>query len=69
MIIVMMITLKLNVTAQIELELAYYNIAVEHVSHGTTGSPPSPPPPPLYLGIELVTVPNLCFVMDLFRDY
>ena len=31
---------KVNVIAQLEFELAYYNVAVQHVSHYATGITP-----------------------------
>ena len=31
---------KVNVMAQMKYELAYYDIAVQYVSHSTTGPPP-----------------------------
>ena len=29
----------MNVIAQLEFELAYYDVAVQHISHDTTGVP------------------------------
>ena len=34
------IRLKVNVIAQLEFELTYYEVILQHVNHDTTGTPP-----------------------------
>ena len=39
MMMMMMISLKVNILAQMEIELAFFEAAIQHLSHDTTETP------------------------------
>ena len=60
----LLISPKVNEIARLEFELAYYDVAVQHVSYNAIWTPP-PPPPPLSLSLYIY----VCVCASLLKVY